>query len=230
MGVGTVTSVWGQQQVCRGQRVFAWRRRLLCMGTTGRCLGTVCVRLGTVCVWGHPCTAWPVRAWSRRCALGDSCCGHGHRDSRDTADASAAAVPGRCRGSRAAGLPPPRHRGAAPPGPRWVTLVAPGEGLGPSCLLRELAHALLNAEWDGARPTRVTESSRSLHLQAEETFTRCPTPAALPALFPQFPTDQPATATGGCRRSPAPRGAQLRRGGSTSAPRPPSPPPLSLYE
>lgn len=37
VGVGTVTSVWGQQ--CWGQRMFARRWRPLCMGMAGICLG-----------------------------------------------------------------------------------------------------------------------------------------------------------------------------------------------
>lgn len=104
------------------------------------------------------------------------------------------------------------HPTAALPLPRGgcVTLVAPGAGLGPCCLLRELAHALLNAEWDGAVPRESRSPRGPFPCRLKRFSPAAPLPAA------PSPTS-PLTGLAGLPS--APRGS-AQVGGPSSAPQP----------
>jgi len=112
----------------------------------------------------------------------------------DTAGMCMVAMPGAAAvGAGQEECPHPDGERCCSPGRCWVTLVAPGEGLGPTCLLRELAHPLLNGGWDGAGPTRVRESLRSFftsrlgfHLSPRLPSSSSPFPPTPPLRSPRW--------------------------------------------
>lgn len=89
--------------------------------------------------------------------------------------------------------PTPTGCVAAPLGRHWVTLVAPAKGLGFSCLLREMAHTLLNGGWDGAGPTRVRESPKSFFTSRLGFHPLPCSPSSSSPFPPNSPTEQPVT-------------------------------------
>lgn len=170
----------------------------LCLHGTARFhTGTTCVCTGTpgACM-GQPRRAqrWPLPAWDSWCVPGDSCRGHGdsqyvHGDSlgHRWCGHSGNAGGGCCKSG--AGL---LGSVAAPPGQCQVTFVALGQGLGGSCLLRDLANALRNDGWDGAGPTQVRVSPWSLFTSGLG-FHSLPCSPSSSSPFPAAPTADPSS-------------------------------------
>lgn len=252
MCVGTAAHVHGTVAICLEMvaRVHGDGRRMQRDSWHLICTGTACVCMGTagVCTWDSPgmhrdgrCLHGTAGACVGTAAVGTGtasmCIGTASMcigTAWDTAGVCTMAMPGAAAvGAGRRNAPTLMGSVAAPPGRRWVTfLVAPGEGLGPSCLLRELAHTLLNAGWDGAGPTRVRESPRSL-FTSRLGFHPPPHSPSLsqsrtlgsPALFPpQIPHD----GCSGLDKVPTPWGALLEWGISTTTPQLPSRQPLLL--